>query len=79
MNEQPNVTLKLLAGGGAGSLVIIIVWALETWATVHGQPLKVPTDVAMALSTVISLAAAHYTPIGNFKSDALDAPGPHAP
>jgi len=59
MDNQPNTTAKLIAGGGSGAIVIIIVWALRTWAHVD-----MPTEVAMALSTVISLGAAHFTPVG---------------
>jgi hypothetical protein len=64
MNEQPNTTNKLMVGGGSAALVIIIVWAVKTWA--HTD---IPTEVAMALSTVISLGAAHYTPVNKPKDE----------
>lgn len=58
MNDQPNTTLKLISGGGAGACVIILVWSLKTWAGV-----EMPDYVQMAMSTVISLGAAHFTPV----------------
>jgi len=61
-DTQPNTTAKLLAGGGAGALTVIVVWALKQWA--HTE---VPTEVAMALSTIISIGAAHFTPLGPSK------------
>ena len=59
---QPNTTNKLWVGGAAGSAVIVINWALKTWAKV-----EMPTEVAMAVSTIITLVAAHLTPVGEDK------------
>jgi hypothetical protein len=62
MSQQPDTSNKVWVGVGAGAITTIVVWALKQWAKVD-----VPTEVAMALSTVISIAAAHYTPINSPK------------
>lgn len=59
MAVQPDPTGKLWVGGGASAVVIVIQWMLKTWGHV-----EMPTEVAMALSTIVGLAAAHFTPVG---------------
>lgn len=66
MNEQPNTTNKLVNGALAGAIVTVIVWASKAFAHVD-----IPTEVAMAISTIISLAAAHFTPVGQPKQEVL--------
>lgn len=56
-DQQPDTSNKLVTGGLAGAIVIVLAWALKQWTSVD-----MPDYVEMALSTIISLAVAHLTP-----------------
>ena len=60
MNEQATAapTRKVVAGGIAGSISIILVWALNA-TLFKGNPM--PAEVAAALTTVLSSVAAYFT------------------
>lgn len=66
MNDQPSTSNKLVAGGFAGAVVIVLAWVLKQYTNVD-----MPDYVEMALSTIISLAVAHITPINKPKDDQL--------
>jgi len=50
-------TNKTVAGGLAGALTMIVVWALHQWGKVD-----VPAEIAVAISTVLSFAVSWSTP-----------------
>jgi uncharacterized membrane-anchored protein len=56
-NSAP--TTKVIAGGVAGALATIAVWALQTFGKV-----AVPPEIAVALSTILSFAVGYMTPPG---------------
>lgn len=54
MNAPSN---KIYAVGAAGAAVTIIVWGIQTFTGA-----TVPADVALAMSTVISVLAGYFMP-----------------
>lgn len=64
LNPQPNTNNKLVAGGLGGAVAIIVAWLLKEYTNVD-----MPDYVEMALSTIISLGVAHFTPIRDYQVD----------
>lgn len=52
----PTPTRKVAAGGAAGAITILLVWAAGEFASI-----TVPPEVASAFTTVISFLAAYLT------------------
>lgn len=50
-------TPKVIAGGIAGSVTAIIVWATRQWG--HAD---IPPEIAVAISTVVSFLASYFMP-----------------
>lgn len=57
MNDAPSTNNKLVTGGLAGAVVVVLAWVLKQYTSVD-----MPDYVEMALSTIISLGVAHLTP-----------------
>lgn len=55
MNKAPN--RKVMAGGLAGALTTIATWAADAFGGV-----KVPGEVAAAITTVIAFAVSYFVP-----------------
>lgn len=52
---------KALATGGVGALLVIIVWALNTYVTV-AHP--IPGEIVAAIGMVLQTAATYFVPHG---------------
>lgn len=70
--NQPTAqpTRKVATAGGAGALVLILVWVLEEFAGI-----SIPAEVASALTVLVSFAAAYVVPeragyVGEHRTDA---------
>ena len=55
MNFHP----KVVAGGVAGAVTVVLVWAVGTFAKVD-----IPAEVASAITTILSFAASYLFPAG---------------
>jgi putative flippase GtrA len=58
-NGSLKPTQKVAAGGIAGALSIILVWMIEEFARI-----KIPAEVASALTVVIGVLTSYLTPAG---------------
>jgi hypothetical protein len=59
MSDQPNTSNKLVAGGTAGAAaVIILAWGVKQFTNI-----EIPDYVQNAIGIIISLTAAHLTPV----------------
>lgn len=52
---RPNT--KVAAGGIAGACTVILVWGIDEFGGI-----KVPAEVASALTTIFSFVVAYYVP-----------------
>lgn len=59
MSDQPSTTGKLMAGGGAGAAAVIIL----AWGVKAGLGIDIPDYVQNAIGIIITLLAAHLTPV----------------
>lgn len=76
--DQPSLapTRKVASAGGAGAIVLILVWLLETYAGAD-----IPAEVAAAATTLISLAVAYMVsdkPTPRHRDDDGDGVADHA-
>lgn len=53
-------TRKVIAGGLSGSMTLILVWMLNTYALPEAKP--IPAEIAVAISTVLSFAVSYFVP-----------------
>jgi putative flippase GtrA len=56
MNSDITPQPKVIAGGIAGSITVVLLWVLRQYAGV-----EVPQEVAAAVTTIFGFAAAYLT------------------
>ena len=56
----PAPTRKVLAGGIAGAITVVLVWLLN--AFILPKQTQLPPEIASALTTIISFIVAYFVP-----------------
>ncbi len=54
-------TTKVISGGVAGAISVVIVWALNSFKVLPGGT-QIPGEIASALTTIISFAVSYFVP-----------------
>lgn len=54
-------TTKVISGGVAGAISVIIIWALNSFKILPGDT-QIPGEIASALTTILSFAVSYLMP-----------------